>query len=189
MAYKLVLALQNEQLLTPAVAAEFEQIIAGLQTQFVDQLADISNPPRAKVFVGTAQAIVTGTDTMATFVPARADNMEEFDSHSMYELASKAFVISQPGLYMMSAFIVWDVNAVGSRTLTFKQINGIVEMTSRQPANAANNYHLHIVPLQVSQAQVDTGAVKFGVQVFQSSGGNLNVTTNSWFSIYRVAKL
>lgn len=189
MPYTLTLGLQNEELLDPAVAGELEQIITALQTQFVAQLGDIADPPRARVFLGAVQSIPDSVETFLAFVPARTNGIEEYDPLMMYELGSKAVVISTPGLYVLTAMVIFTASAVGSRTLTFAQVNGIIEANIRQPGSAVNNYLLHTVPLQITQAQVDTGPVKFGVRVFQSSGGPLDVSTSSWFSIHRVAKL
>lgn len=187
--YRLLLGLQNEELLPEAVAAEFQQLISALQTQFVGQLADISNPPRAKIFLGATQSIPDSTETFVNFVPARVDNMEEFDSHSMYDQNSLAFSISQAGLYILQAHIIWTPTAGASRTLAFAQKNGIFESFHRDAGSATQNNEYYSIPLQVKQSQVDTGPVKIGVRVFQASGGAIDITTNSWFAIHRVAKL
>lgn len=192
MGYALSIGLQNPEAVGPAVAAEFDQLIAALQQQFSATLADLSNPIRFRSYLAATQTIQDSQDTFLAFAvpgpgsPTRiGTQMETYDSHVMWEAASNSVVFRTPGLYLLQGQVVWNLAAGTSRTMAFTAVNGVFDNANRTTLQ----YQYFSIPLQVTAAQIADGFPKIGVRVFQASGGATTVTTNSWFSVVRLAKL
>lgn len=195
MSYDISLGLQNEDQLGSAVAEELTQLIAALQQQLSIPLSDIAslisdfqNPPRMRVFLPGNQTLADSTDTTLVFTTSRGgpNDIEEYDSHHMWDANINAVSIKTPGLYVLTAQIVWSgLSLVGTRSLVFTQTSGAIEMSRRLPGSVI--YCLHTVPINVTQVMIDGGKAKFKLVATQSSGGNLDATSNSWFAAYRVA--
>lgn len=194
MGFTLNLGLQNEELLDPAVAAEFEQFMVSLQDQLVKQLGtvqttfdDLYNPPRMKVFRTGGQSIPDDTETVVAFAANTLTNsMEQYDSHGMWDVSINAVNIKKPGLYMFTSQLVWSgASTAGTRSLIFNQTAGVVTMSRRWPG--AQIYCLHSIPVNVPQVEIDNGHAKFSVIAYQSSGGALSLSGSSWFAVHRIA--
>lgn len=190
--YSLNIGLQNPEALDGPTREELEQLIASLQLQFSTTLADISSPIRFRSYLAGTQTIADSTDTFLSFaIPGPGSptllgtQMETYDSHLIWEAGSNAVVFKTPGLYLLQGQVVWGLAAGATRTMAFTAVNGIFDNANRTTLQ----YQPFSIPLQVTQAQIDNGYPKIGVRVFQASGAPTTVTTSSWFSVIRIAKL
>lgn len=137
---------------------------------------DSTNPkPSCRVYNTTDLSIATGTPTAATF------NSERWDNGGMHSTASNTSRITIPsgggGIYQVSGHIVWAANATGVRSLQLR-VNG----TTTIAVTDANSVSANTLSMSVSTLYALAAADYVELIVYQTSGGNLNVTAVSNYS-------
>lgn len=133
--------------------------------QDVEVSGDVTRSDRlTRVGRTTAQTITTSTDTLLSVTVETEDNLACFDSGSPTVLTfpAEAYV-------HVTCWLIWGSNATGSRSLIIRQ-NGAMETGDTCDAAGTTN-QLSSCAVDLHVAANDT--VDF--QVWQSSGGNLNV--------------
>lgn len=134
----------------------------GTAWQFVGYI-DQKKYPRARLFRSTTGAVADSVTTPITWTG------EDLDTHNGHAASSTDYVSPQDGYYDMKISIPWANNAAGRRAAWFTSA-GVDYNGNSQPGggvfSAVNN-----VSRQIPMVAGDVCKVN----VFQNSGGNLNV--------------
>lgn len=127
-------------------------------------------PPNCRVYHNAAQSISTGTVTTLAF------NSERWDTDTMHDTVTNnsRIVFTTAGRYLIGAHIEFDSNATGVR-LVWIRLNGSTYIATQYfDANSAAAHKVSIA------TYYNVAAASYAeVQVFQNSGGNLNVATDA----------
>lgn len=131
----------------------------------------------AQLALGSTQAISSGTAASITWTSAT------FDTGSYTNIAGHPtrLTVTTAGFYYVYAFIEFAANSTGVRQAYIMK-NGS-QPPNYGPAGQANGGAGATVPLCCPVLLQCAANDFFEVQVFQNSGGNLNVDTDSFFSI------
>lgn len=157
-------------------------IFAGGGTASSTELNDCFDPPRARVrWAGAAPAIVTAVATALAF------DTETYDVGGCHDPAVNNSRITCPaagaGLWTFSTGAEIAANAAGRRELSLR-INGALYIaTTRVPPTAADATRLAVS----TEYRMVAGDYVEAV-IFQSSGGNLNVTVADAYSPFLTAR-
>lgn len=145
----------------PILAAWGDQIRTN-QEFFVD-------PPACSIYNSTTQSIATG----ATGTALNA-NSEYYDNDSMHSTVSNTsrITIQTAGRYLFIATVQFAANATGNRRLAFV-VNGT---TTHESQLIAATTSANSVVLTAPRSLVLAASDYVEVVVWQTSGGNLNVT-------------
>lgn len=141
-------------------------------------LAKDMNPPvpQARVFNSGNIATVTATLKILTF------DTEVFDNGSVHSTSANTSRLTAPitGAYLMGACVQWASNAVGVRQLDLLVTNagGTVRVESDERGAVNGDTTQQTVTTLFQMAATDY----VEAQVFQNSGGALNVLASAVFS-------
>lgn len=129
--------------------------------------ADISHAPCARVYHTGVLLIVHNTVTTIPF------NNERFDTDSIHSVAvnTSRLTATTAGKYSITAQAMWDSNAVGRRAILIRHSSGTVIAQEEWDTNQNFNTYMNVTTLYHLAA-----AEYVEMQVYQSSGGGLNVT-------------
>jgi hypothetical protein len=135
--------------------------------------------PASRVYNSAAVVIPNNVSTAIGF------DSEDYDGASMHSTTvnNDAIFVPQPGWYHVDAIVIVAANGTGSRTIRITQ-GGVVltRLRDQSPGLSANDQTLKISgDFYVSDV---TGGVR--VELFQNSGGSLNVLANSSLSVRQV---
>lgn len=141
-------------------------------TDIRNNLQILANPPGCIVSRSTAQAITTGTGTVIAFTAA-----DLRDTDAYHDTSTNPSRMTVPtglgGLYAIQASLVFAANATGQRTISLQK-NGTTALT------VANDFPFANAGIATGMTQTVWALLSAGdyveVNVFQNSGGNLNVT-------------
>lgn len=86
------------------------------------------------------------------------------------------FAVPFSGMYLLTAQVVWESDTTGARNCNI-QVNGSTEIGDRRPADATTR-------TPVSGSAVLEGGDLVGIQVSQTSGGNLDLNTAVLTAVY-----
>lgn len=128
---------------------------------------------RVKANRATAQSIGTGSNTAISLNEA-----DSFDTDGFHETVTNPTRVTIPasmgGIYLIVGSVAWAASATGNRIL-FPRLNGTTALNGTTVNGVATN--------TLSQTIVDvqnlSAADYIELVVFQSSGGNLNVSSSS----------
>lgn len=135
--------------------------------------------PAVRVFHNADQLIGDAARTILTF------NSERFDTDGMHDGVNPTrLTATTGGKYLIIAHIQWDVNAVGRRNLRIL-LNGVTDIATD------NRDALAVDQNQMISTLYDLSATDFvEVDVWQNSGGNLNVETQAnWSPEFMMVKV
>lgn len=149
---------------------------------------NISNCTGYVPILDSASLTKSGTQTVTTSTEAIVTwDTETWDNNSLHEGVTNPgrITAASAGLYLVRANIEWASNDIGNR-LTYLYINGSIIYTERIPASLIIGIDNCGYTLVRSLAANDY----LEVRVFQTSGGDLTVTTsNSFFTVAKLGKL
>jgi hypothetical protein len=120
---------------------------------------------RCKATRSSAQTISSATDTRINFTT------EDYDSNTMHDNSTNntRITIKRSGIYIISAYVVYNSNATGIRSTQIWKNGGSVSINTNNAVSAGN----HQVGL-TDQLQLTVNDY-IECNVYQSSGGNLDV--------------
>lgn len=124
------------------------------------------------------QAIVTATPTLVLFDTRTIDKFKLADVGATFD---KIF-LKRVGVWMVGGWVTWEANATGKRGVEILDSAGktlIGDLRSAPVAGGAGTINTeHPAGAAIIQRLVDTEYIQ--MNVYQNSGGNLNVTANMW---------
>lgn len=129
-------------------------------------------PPAVRLERGTAQSISNTTDTLVTWPT------EVFDTDGMYTATSDTITVVTAGIYQINVTVEFAVNATGIRVVSLlKNPSSASDQSSRIASTAVSATSVAggncVLSCSTIISLVATNTIK--VQVYQSSGGALNV--------------
>jgi hypothetical protein len=147
--------------------------------------ATVSSTPTfvgCSVYKSAAQSIANTTSTTLTF------DSEAFDTDAFHSNVTNNSRITIPagkaGKYLVSALIVFATNATGIRGVSLMKNGATIANLVQGPSGATNSTYSN------GSAVFDLAVADYlEIQVYQSSGGNLNVGSGSDGTIYSVSYL
>jgi hypothetical protein len=188
---------------------ELEQAFATMQTWANRGNIDVSGysrfaaQPRCRHTIPSAQSIPDNTDTTITWSGANVSGIPEYDydngsEHGNPFLAANGtelLIPPRPGLYDIRVSINWAANATGRREVWFfvKYHSYTVQLVAdSRPANPSSGLTQSCSGVAVVEAPPAEGLnwPRVYAQVYQNSGGNLNVSadyTVTWIQITKIA--
>lgn len=134
----------------------------------------LANPPACRVYHNAAQSIPNVTGTLLAF------NSERYDTDTMHDTVTNnsRITIKTAGLYVVTLNFTWPTNGTGERRASIF-LNGATQIafSSTSPAQITTDNGICL-------ATIYKLAVNdyLTVQVYQSSGGALNVNSGSNYS-------
>ena len=133
-----------------------------------DDLEFLIGPPACSVYASAAQVVADGISTVALTA-----NSERFDNDSMHSTATNTSRITatRAGRYLFIATVQFAANATGNRRMAFR-VNGTTTYESTLVGATATNSIVTTAPAMFTLAATDY----VECMVWQTSGGNLNVT-------------
>lgn len=204
----LLLTLQHAEQLDPIVRSELEQFAVSLQNWAskvktgsgdinIQGMGTFLGQPRVKIFKRTAESIPNAVDTIVTWDRALTGSpLEEYDDDALFD-GSQYVVLTEPGLYFALAEMEWAANATGYRVIGIHpKIPAVDYFTKVSQAASATSGVNHMVVSSmfpvIKDSPLGSAAVPFplpvGVQVFQNSGGALNLSVgNDKLGIWKVS--
>ncbi len=139
-----------------------------------DDLMALYGPPRCRVHRGSTQAILNNTLTPVLF------DVEDIDTHTMHSTSSLTNRLTIPsgwsGDYMVGATVQWALSTGGTRRHAEIQINGAIKVVDADIPATASGYATQ----NLSALWFPVAGDYFDLQVFQDSGGNLNVQNDGY---------
>lgn len=142
--------------------------------------------PRARVVTAGNQSITSSVTSTVIWKLAgwEADPCLAYNTGLIFDTTSGRFTLTA-GLYLVTASIMWAASAAGWRftTITDFTTSGLSQVG--QPASSAT---FALVQQCTAVVPVAT-TLQLGVQVFQDTGGGLNVTadpTNTWVQVTKI---
>lgn len=167
--------------ITPTYTAPVEWVdgqlvtAADFNTYFSNVLLFLYKSVVARVYNNAALSIATATNTILTF------NSERFDPSGMHSTSvnTSRITISEAGVYSLAAGVRFAANATGERLVNILLNGTTIIAQARTPANAVVSAATSI---GVSTLYALVAGDYVEVQVYQSSGGNLNVEVSGSFS-------
>lgn len=150
----------------------------GTQFQLVNPTFDLC----CRATLSSDETIATATPTTIPWDAAAVDYGDFWSSG-----AATRLTIPRNGIYTISGMIKWDANATGSRGVAVSLNGGIVSYGGQDSHSndASLSTHCSFVCPDVSLSAADY----LEVEVYQDSGGNLNVDDDSCVSIRLVRAL
>lgn len=124
---------------------------------------ELATSPAARVFNSASISTTSGNVPVLTF------DSERFDPANMHTGSSGDVTVPISGVYMLAGGVRWQQNATGSRFVSIT-VNSSRVATAWGPPNASQN-----TDQAVSTAYKLNAGDVVGMEVFQDSGGNLNV--------------
>lgn len=204
---RLILGLQYEEQLDPTVAAELNQILASISTWAsqlgmgtgnlnINGMATFVGQPRVKLFKSVTQSIPDDFETVLTWRDTLTGSpLEEYDPSNLFD-GSQYVVLKDPGLYLAVATVYWAANATGVRIVGIHPVIPAVDYfdSTRQQGFVSSTNGQQCVSLfpvinPVTPVAANPFPLRVGVQVYQNSGGALNVggsVGNSRFAVYKI---
>lgn len=204
----LLLSLQYAEQLDPTVRSELEQLIQALQNwagklQSADGnllsagMGTFLGQPICKLFKPSAQSIPNDTDTVVTWGAAKSGSpLEEYDDAAMFD-GSSYIVLRQPGLYIAQAEMEWATNGTGYRVVGIHpKISAVDYFTKDRKDGSATIGPRQVVTsiFPVKEDMLPAPAyspfpLQVGVQVYQNSGGALNIgaTGGDRFGVWKIS--
>ncbi len=118
----------------------------------------------------------TATGGWARIGYTNADTTEIFDSDGMWDVTDGIFTVPTglTGAWRISAHVAWAVNATGQRAVHFEEADGspvLAYSTHNAAANDDSTAELNFIATL-------TAGVDYHFEVYQTSGGNLNIRGN-----------
>ena len=147
---------------------------ANWNTDLVDNIAFLANPPSCRVYNSAAISITTsGTAQALTF------NSERYDTDTMHDTATNTgrITIKTAGLYVVFALVEFASNATGYRQ-AYIRLNGTTVIAA-QSGPAATSLGTELNPTCIYKFAVND---YIEVLVAQLSGGALNVNAGGNFT-------
>lgn len=137
-----------------------------------DNLEFLIDPPACSVYHNTTQTIATGTTLLV--LAANAENYDNNAMHSTVTNNSRITAITA-GRYRIGVVLSWAANATGNRATAFR-VNGTTDYVVDIRVGTATN------STAISGSRTLVLAANDYVEVFvwQSSGGNLDVTVSEF---------
>lgn len=136
--------------------------------------------PTARLHRTTNQSIPNNTSTIVAFDAVTWDRVsDEAEGHAdwlMAETANDRLKIRIPGIYVINATVIWDINSTGRRALVIR-LNGSNRWAASQPADPSSTTDQTITTIY-ELAKDDL----IELACLQSSGGALNLTSVSPYS-------
>lgn len=140
-------------------------------------------PPMAEVRRTTTQTVANATWNHVSFDVSAAI----FDTDTMWDSANPTYLtIKTAGVYVFSAQVSFANNAAGARLV-------IIEKNAPGPGSGPYFSYMNLLPQSVSDQTIAISAIescavndKIYLTVYQSSGGNLNLTTNPYQALRAV---
>jgi hypothetical protein len=139
----------------------------------VDNVTFLANPPACRVYKSTSMAIAHNTLTVCTF------DTERYDTDSMHSTSADTsrITINTPGLYLITAHMVWQADTDYTRRLMDILLGGatiLARKSDESPAHAVANdegWNLSTVYKLAATNYLE-------LRVFQTntSGGSNNLT-------------
>lgn len=170
MAYTDANTVSNPTTGQPILAAWGDQIRTN-QEFFVD-------PPACSVYASSAQSVATGASGVALTA-----NSENYDNDSMHSTSTNTSRVTAQtaGRYLCIATVQFAANATGNRRVAFV-VNGTTthESTLIPAVQAVNS-----VVLTAPRSLVLAASDYVEVSVWQTSGGNLNVTLLEFAAMFQ----
>lgn len=164
-------------------------IFTALTSPSVGDMNELSDVPRCRLSHNAAQTLTTSTLTVVAF------NTEQFDAaapNAMHDTVTNNSRITVPtggaGWYMLQANAEFAANATGFRQIQIRHNGATVIASVIYPAAAVGATRMNVSTMY----RMNVGDYA-EVQVQQTSGGNLNLTTNSdispsfsacWMAVY-----
>jgi hypothetical protein len=147
--------------------------------------------PAGAAFVGClaqisgSQTISNNTQTKKTFTGA-----DVYDTDAFHDPSSNDTRITIPaglgGYYLIYGAVTWDNNTSGRRYITFTKNNADLNFTANAFSTATNT----IYPTSMVSVVVNLSAGDYiELEIWQSTGGNLNTDNGAPGSWFGVAKL
>lgn len=124
--------------------------------------------PSARAYRSSAQSIATGTWDSASF------DVERYDNDGIWVIGSPTrFTIQEAGIYLLWGQVAFSVNATGQRGVRLR-VNGATIAASIQTNTNATDTTQIVCSSPWQMAAADY----MEVQVFQASGGALNLAAS-----------
>lgn len=149
-------------------------VLAGatIKASDIQSLSDlVNNPPRAKCIRTTALTMVTSTWTACAF------DVEEYDSDGIHAPGSSVFTIVTPGLYQLSGGAGFAANSTGFRGVRWSFNSSPLNAGQFLVASSSSSFEMDLVAQTIEISLVAGDTIQ--MELFQSSGGNLNSATTS----------
>ena len=140
-----------------------------------------------KVYRSTTQSISDVTWTNVNFDSEFTDNDPNGEMHST-STNTHRIEAKTKGTYKVMACIAFDSNATGRREVALKYNDGATKTLARGNCNAVSGTHTFITVS--GQLNMDVGDYVY-IQVYQSSGGALNLVTvtDNYAPVLAVARI
>lgn len=128
-------------------------------------------PAYASVQRTTAQTLTTGTDTYVDFLASATVT----DTHGMWSAgATDRLTVQVPGVYLLTAHVVWEFSSVGRRDTSLR-VNGGVVASSYEAATPTVRGNRHAMATAVALAAGDY----LQINANHSSGANLTLAAGA----------
>lgn len=140
------------------------EVIVKSPFEFVEEKA----PPSGSFRLTSDQTISNSTNTLVVW-----DGLS-FSNRLTFSAPSSSVAVQEDGVYQIHATIPWAANATGSRVVRIL-INGVNKAeVSAQPVSGAQPS-----VVSISYLEQMTASQAITLEVFQTSGGNLNISAGS----------
>lgn len=143
------------------------------------QLEALRSPYRAVVTRSSSQAITTATVTPISFTA------EEVDQGGLIAVTSTTITLNVAGTWLMVGGLVYAANATGVRACLI-EINGIGNYQDGSTSLPAVGSAADVCRMTASIIRVCAAGDTATLSAYQTSGGNLNVTS-ARFAVHLLA--
>lgn len=133
--------------------------------------------PRLRVNRSSTLSIGSGSSTAITW------NAEDYDTDTMHDLGANTsrLVATHAGKYRLTAYCEFATNTTGLRYVAVSK-NGTGQLAA-SPILVTASLGSNVAPMPVAWVGELAAADYLEISAFQDSGGNLNITTNSWAAL------
>lgn len=139
-------------------------------------------PTGAAYFLASTQSIPDSTQTVVNF---DTHGTSSFDTGSYHGAGSGKFTVPATGLYVVTAAVQWDTGSAGAREVAFIVNGAATPRIALATSAAVGNNEAICTSAVLSLTAADT----VQLQVYQSSGGALNVLATEHATYFSIARL
>ena len=134
------------------------------------------DPPACSVYNSAVQSIPNATSTALTA------NSENYDNDSMHSTATNTsrITIQTAGRYLLSGTILYDNNATGARSVTFRK-NGTTSYVATSAPNIGSTLDMGISGMRTLVLAAGDYVECLG---YQNSGGALDATLQEFVALF-----
>lgn len=132
---------------------------------------------RAKATRGSAYSTTSGSAVALPF------DTEDFDNGGLHDTGSNTDRLTVPtggdvGMWLVVGFVEWAANANGLRSVALNRAGTTKAQQIDKPFDGINTVSQIVVALE----NAPSVSSSWSLNVFQDSGGNLNINASSWFA-------